>query len=221
MRDEPRVLVKEEVEDTPLLSSDAPLPPPSSPLTPAFGSLALAPERRQDQPPAGEPQSSVPPESRLSDAPAPQPFSAPEPRPSDTPPVEAPAPDTAMTDMQTSAADVSTAIGAVHPAPEDPQTATEVPMDDGTEVLMDGGSEDDGIRRDADGLQLEPDCVSQIIGVEEDWGLVTECEQCNLLFAEGQIDSPSRFQNPTYEELLDHCKTQHNFVWDDVRAGKF
>ena len=43
----------------------------------------------------------------------------------------------------------------------------------------------------------------------------------SLLFAEGQIDSPSRFQNPTYEELLEHCKTQHNFVWDDVRAGKF
>ena len=63
------------------------------------------------------------------------------------------------------------------------EDGTEVPMDDGTEVPMDGGSEDDGIRRDADGLQLEPDCVSQIIGVEEDWGLVTECEQCKCVYS--------------------------------------
>ncbi|KAL1735899.1 hypothetical protein EV714DRAFT_199543 [Schizophyllum commune] len=213
MRDEPRVLVKEEIEDTPLLSSDAPLPPPSSPLTPALGALALAPEQQQSRQPAGEPQNSAPPERQPSNAPEPQLAGEQEPQiPDASASVVRPAPE----DVQT-ATEVPIDDGTEVPM----EDGTEVPIDDGTEVPMDGGSEDDGIRRDADGLQLEPDCVSQIIGVEEDWGLVTECEQCNLLFAEGQIDSPSRFQNPTYEELLDHCKTQHNFVWDDVRAGKF
>lgn len=81
----------------------------------------------------------------------------------------------------------------------------------------------DDINRDADGLQIETDCVSKIVigDVEGDWEQVKECESCRVSCEMGSGEQTTYFSSPTYEELLAHCTTHHSLVWDDVRKGIF
>lgn len=106
-----------------------------------------------------------------------------------------------------------------------PEPFTEIPAptsEDQEAMQVDGGdehegSEDDLIELGPDGLRLVKDCLAELFHEPKEDGSVI-CKLCEYRHAHGyQEEPPVQFVNPTDQQLEDHCVTEHEAAWSNLR----